>query len=91
MTNAEKLQQLYTLTGPGLFEIIIQQLGPGPLYIPKNAYKARITARNKQIKGDFFSPECAGMQTGEAVKLLGKRYELSPDRIRKILNTSGSG
>ena len=90
MTNSEKLQRLYLRSGPELFELILQDCGPGNLYIPKNAHNARRKARNLQIKADYYA-KLAGLPPKEAIKQLAKEYDLSPDRIRKIINTSGSG
>lgn len=90
MTNSEKLQRLYLRTGPELFEDILQDCGPGNLYFPQNAYKARRKARNLQIKADYYT-KLSKLPPKEAIKQLAKEYDLSPDRIRKIINASGSG
>lgn len=91
MTNQQKLQVLYDLTGPTLFQIIIEQLGPGTICIPKRIDRARRNKRNTAIRADFRSPEFSGMKYQEIYKALGERYELSPDHIRKIIQaTSGS-
>lgn len=91
MTNQEKWQNIYDLTGPKLFSLIIQAAGPGEtLHVPKNVESARRKARNRAIRLEFYSPEFKGMTNKQIYQVLAERYGLSPDRIRKIINTSGS-
>lgn len=91
MTNQEKLQNIYDLTGPELFSLIIQAAGPGEtLHVPKNVEPVRRKARNRAIKLEFYSPEFKGMTNKDIYQTLAERYGLSSDRIRKIISASGS-
>ena len=88
MTNAKKVKNIYRVAGPEVYDEIIRLNGPGVVYLPKNPVPA--SERNLQIKADYYA-KLADLPPKEAIKQLAKEYDLSPDRIRKIINTSGSG
>lgn len=91
MTNQQKLQAIYNLTGGDLFSQILQAVGPGTIHFPKDANAARRETRNTAIRAAYYSDKYAGMKAQEICRILGQQYRLSPDRIRKIVNTvSGS-
>ncbi|MGI5962487.1 MAG: Mor transcription activator family protein [Lawsonibacter sp.] len=85
MTNQQKLQALYDLTGPGLFMKIIEEIGPGHVFFPKDISRARREIRDISIRADFYSEEFFGMPNGIVYHILAERYGLSTDRIRKII------
>lgn len=91
MTNQQKLQKIYDLTGRELFTQIIQEVGPGTISIPKDVNRARRESRDIAIRADFFSDEFAGMKHRDICRVLSGRYGLSVDRIRKIISQTTSG
>lgn len=90
MTNQEKLTAIFNLTGPTLYEAILQAVGPGKVHFTKDAEAARRETRNTAIKAEYYDfPN--DMTDQEIYRILGKRHKLAPDTIRKIIKTkSGS-
>lgn len=91
MTNQQKLQAIFDLTGKELFTQILQAVGPGTVHFPKDANSARRETRNTAIRAAFYSDQFAGMKAQDICRVLGQQYGLSPDRIRKIVNDYAGG
>lgn len=91
MTNQQKLQAIFDLTGGPLFEEILQTVGNETVYFPQTYHSARRKPRDIGIRAEFYSDKYSGMKSQEIYRILGIKYGLSPDRIRKIVNQNTSG
>lgn len=91
MTNQQKLQAIFDLTGGPLFEEILQAVGNETVYFPQTLDSARRKPRDISIRAEFYSDKYSEMKSQEIYRILGIKYGLSPDRIRKIVNQNTSG
>lgn len=86
MTNQQKLQAIFDLTGKELFTQILQAVGPGMVHFPKNANSARREIRNTAIRAAFYSDEYAGKPLENVYQILANQYKLSTRQIKRIVS-----
>lgn len=83
MTNQQALEALWNAVGDQTFTKIISVLGGNRLYIPPTKETALRTMRDESIGADYYK--------GASIQDLARKYSLSEDRIRKIINQNTSG